>query len=444
MNLEKIIEKDLCTGCGICISQDTSNTSTMHIDSNGFYKPLLSDQSSTNAMSEVCPFNFDNALNDEDKLATIFFESNLNTDFRLGKFSNTYIGFSENFRETSSSGGVGTFIIKELLDKKIVDVVYSVKQINGNICYAETTKENNILDQSTTRYIPVTLEQFFKKIKSENIKAAVTGVGCFIKAIRLKQLADNEFNNIITIGIICGGMKSTFYTDYLARKSGCHGEFSNPEYRVKNINSFALDYSFQCTDNSSKTIKRIPMLEVGDMWGTGLFKAKACDLCDDITSELADISLGDAWLQPYEKDGKGNSLVITRNPLFNNIIENGIKSKELVLDTASIEQVYQSQVGAINHKQKGLKTRVEELEKISEIKINKREKYFQETPIEFQSVQKFRVYLRQKSIALWKENQEEFDMMVQPDLDTLKSKTKRYHKLGKLRKKFKFLGLCYV
>jgi coenzyme F420-reducing hydrogenase beta subunit len=42
------------------------------------------------------------------------------------------------------------------------------------------------------------------------------------------------------------------------------------------------------------------------MWGTGLFKSNACDFCDDVTTELADVSL-DAWI-PYNKDGLGNSV----------------------------------------------------------------------------------------------------------------------------------------
>ena len=37
----------------------------------------------------------------------------------------------------------------------------------------------------------------------------------------------------------------------------------------------------------------IKMSLLGDMWGTGLFKANACDFCDDVTA-VKDISLGDA------------------------------------------------------------------------------------------------------------------------------------------------------
>ncbi|WP_150299123.1 Coenzyme F420 hydrogenase/dehydrogenase, beta subunit C-terminal domain [Pseudomonas profundi] len=46
------------------------------------------------------------------------------------------------------------------------------------------------------------------------------------------------------------------------------------------------------------------MKEIGDIYGEGPFKENACNFCEDVTIELADISLGDASLQPYSQDGQ--------------------------------------------------------------------------------------------------------------------------------------------
>lgn len=70
--------------------------------------------------------------------------------------------------------------------------------------------------------------------------------------------------------------------------------------RVQNSNSIAYNYAFRCTDTAGNDEKPIKMQAVGNMWGTGLFKANSCDFCDDVTTELADISLGDAWLEPFQ------------------------------------------------------------------------------------------------------------------------------------------------
>lgn len=40
---------------------------------------------------------------------------------------------------------------------------------------------------------------------------------------------------------------------------------------------------------------------------------KACDFCDDVFAETADIALGDAWLPEYVQDGNGTNVVVTRN-----------------------------------------------------------------------------------------------------------------------------------
>jgi coenzyme F420 hydrogenase subunit beta len=141
-------------------------------------------------------------------------------------------------------------------------------------------------------------------------KIAIVGVACFIKAIRLAQHKEPDFKEKIPflIGIICGGVKSRFFTKYLAGKVGVSIEnIQQPQFRMKDLNSTSDNYSFGCYDRNgkSKKEKTVKMRSVGNMWGTGLFKANACDFCDDVTTELADISLGDAWYRPTIKAVRG-------------------------------------------------------------------------------------------------------------------------------------------
>ena len=105
---------------------------------------------------------------------------------------------------------------------------------------------------------------------------------------------------------MCGGLKSTFFTEYLVDKSEVSVDnYYNPEYREKDYSLRASQYYFQVNDKSTKSSKQLKMWELGDMWGTGMFKANACDFCDDVTSELADISIGDAWISSHINDGRG-------------------------------------------------------------------------------------------------------------------------------------------
>ena len=43
----------------------------------------------------------------------------------------------------------------------------------------------------------------------------------------------------------------------------------------------------------------------GTHWGYNFFRYSACDACDDVFAETADISVGDAWLDGYIDDPMG-------------------------------------------------------------------------------------------------------------------------------------------
>src|SRR5690606_19754602 len=169
------------------------------------------------------------------------------------------------------------------------------------------------------------------------------------------------------------------------------------EYRIKDEKSSASDYSFGAY-NSHKVFHQLKMRTVGDMWGTGLFKANACDFCDDVTTELADISLGDAWLPEYNKEGLGNSVIITRSKLADSLITKGIDNKELSVKKVTKEKIIQSQKASFVHRQDLLKFRKTYLK----IKLQKRDKFVKKVTIPYILVQVFRRLTRKKSIDVWR------------------------------------------
>jgi hypothetical protein len=88
------------------------------------------------------------------------------------------------------------------------------------------------------------------------------------------------------------------------------------------------------------------------------FTPNACNFCDDVFAELADITLMDAWLPEYSKDSKGTSLIIVRTPLVMSFLQDGIKNGSIILDGISLEKVMQSQIGVIAFKKKLLPFRL--------------------------------------------------------------------------------------
>lgn len=442
MNVPKVIDlvvkNDLCIGCGLCVYKCPSKALKMKWNEFGFLVPEITGNcDDDNSCISVCPFNPypDKEVRTENEIANLFLSDTQSFDPKIGKYNGIYAGYSVEHRLTSSSGGMATYVFSELLERRIVQNIFSVKtsdKPNVYYEYAISKNKEDLLNASKTRYYPVTMAEVFSKINELEGKVAIVGVACFIKAIRLAQHKDPNLKTKIPflVGIICGGFKSSFFTDYLAGRAGVPDQsFSKPEYRVKDLNSTAGDYSFSCVDSQNSQTKQIKMRVVGDMWGSGLFKANACDFCDDVTTELADISLGDAWIEPYIKDGKGNSVIIARSALAQNILIEGAESKKVVIETLEPQVFLSSQQGSFNHRQTGMPFRLRQAKKQGQLVPPKRHNKYSPFLFDFNKVQKIRMFIRSKSLSLWKDSQNSniFDKEIYEYRTKLQKATKIYH-----------------
>lgn len=437
--IKDIVENDLCIGCGVCISE--SEGSKMVWNEYGFLVPDLSKPFNDDAI-KVCPYNPkpEKEIQDEDEIAEFFLPNTPFKNPQIGHYHEIYVGYAEEFRKTSSSGGIGTYVLEQLLKQKLVDHLFVVKEKDGEYHYQWFDSIEDIKSTSKTRYIPVSLEKLFMEIDSKPGKVAVSGIPPFLKAIRLKQFYYPEYREKIPflVGIICGGWKSKFFTDYLAQKAGIEGRYSKQEYRIKDEASYALDYSFGAYDENIK-FHEMKMKLAGDMWGTGLFNANASDFSDDVTAELGDISLGDAWIPPYNKDGRGTSLFVTRSAIADKLIQDGIQKGELSLETLPLSEFINSQIGAFRHRHIGLKYRLNEFKKSNRIIPFKRKRNQVNAPFEYQWVQKQRRKVRRASLETWLryKNLEEFEKEMIPFKEVLNKKTTWYRRIQKIKSKLR-------
>lgn len=444
--IDLVVKNDLCIGCGLCTYKCPSKALEMKWNEYGFLTPVLSGSCDNdgNCLS-VCPFNPTPAeeVKTEDELANIFLNEAPNQHPKIGKYYGLYAGYSNEFRMTSSSGGIATYILTELLEQNIVDYVFSVKESSNpesHYEYAISKTKGELIAGSKTRYYPVTLATVFSEIDKIDGNIAIVGVGCFIKAIRLAQHSNPELKRKIKflVGIICGGVKSRFFTEYLASKTGVPTElYYKPEFRIKDVNSTASDYSFGCYNKRTNEFKSIKMRTVGDMWGTGLFKNNACDFCDDVTTELADISLGDAWLEPYVEDGVGTNVIVTRSTLSENLLSKGEKKKIINITKLCLDEFLNSQRGSFNHRHKGLKYRIKL--KLPQYRLVKRQ-YKDIIYIDFKLVQRQRMIIRGKSLNIWRNlsDKDRFDKEIKKHLFKLSILTKLYHIKNRLINRIKF------
>jgi len=432
--IAKVVDNDLCTGCGVCTYSCSSNALTMDWNKEGFLVPKLTgDCDNDSSCISVWPFNPEpsEAVKNETAIADIFLTDSTEQHERLGRLIGIYAAHSKEFRETSSSGGMGSYIFSQLLERGIVDHIFSVSSsdmMEEHYQYNVSNNQSDLKSASKTKYYPVTLATVLSEIDQLEGRVAVVGVACFVKAIRLAQYHDPVLKEKIPFvaGIICGGVKSKFFTEYLASKAGAdYKSIKSPKYRIKDIASNAHDYSFGCIDATNKEYKQIKMQDVGDMWGTGLFKANACDFCDDVVTELADISLGDAWLEPYSLDGRGTSVIVTRSPMAELIVQEGMNKAEIVVESISPDTMRASQQGSYNHRHEGLYVRLQEA-RAKGVPIA--EKRYGKKPVlpDAFMVQVIRRVARKRSLEVWSQvdSSFEFDKKMKKILLSLKIVTK--------------------
>lgn len=439
---DAVVKQDMCIGCGACLYSSSNDNISMNWSNEGFLIPTSETPELESEKSlKVCPFNPfpDKEVQTENEIADIFLNDAPNHHKRVGKFYNTYVGYSNKYRLTSSSGGLATYLIDQLFKEDIIDAVITVKEGKDSFYeYSVIRSTDELISTSETKYYPVTLGTVIDQLKNSTERFAVVGIACFIKSVRLLQFYHPELKEKIkfTIGIICGGVKSKFFAEYLAGKSGVSSnQFSKPQFRIKDHNSTASDYSFGCKDSKGE-LHTIKMKKVGDMWGSGMFKNNACDFCDDVTTELADISLGDAWLNPYNQEGKGTNVMVTRSKLAEKLINDGIINKELSVDPLDFNQFLSSQQGSFNHRHLALGYRIK-LAKKKGLTVPPKRHDNENISFDFKLVQKQRMVVRKQSLVQWtlSNNSYAFDQIMLESIEKLKKRTKINHYIRAIKRR---------
>lgn len=362
---ETIIENGFCIGCGACVSLDNT-AGRNRLDSHGMYKPDFDDLDSL--VYDICPFF---TSQNESKIGEDLFGEveDIKRNELIGYYLGAYAGYvaEDDYRKRGSSGGFGTWILSRLLSEHLVDAVIHVKPSGKNDILFEYGISNNLEDLkegAKSQYYPIEFSRVLQEVRKSQKKYAFIGIPCFVKAMRLLCENDKEIADriLMFVGLVCGHLKSKRFADMLAWQKGIKpDELRGVDFRQKFSSGPASDYGIKIV--GEKNGKMITLAEragnyYGYNWGYGFFKYKACDFCDDVVSETADVSIGDAWLSEYLGDSNGTNVIIIRNPVIQKIVDSGIKDKALKLDVITPEKIIESQEGGFRHRRELLAYRL--------------------------------------------------------------------------------------
>lgn len=366
--IEQVIAQNNCVGCGACAFAAPENYA-MSINHAGHYTARITDPDAAPDLSAICPMS--GAGRDETQIAATLYPD-LEADTRIGRYKSTLAGHvvAGDFRAGGSSGGLISWLAVELLKRGKIDAVLHVRATDTgdpadplfNFAVSETEAE--ITSGSKSRYYPITMAEVLPQITASDKRFLVIGLPCFIKSIRLMQEAGTISAEQVpyTIGLVCGHLKSRHYASYLAWQRGVPpGQIQSFDFRHKIEGRKASRYGFALRSTTDPEAAPLitPMTEVqGRDWGEGQFKNPACEFCDDVLAECADIAVGDAWLPGYLDDYLGANVVVTRNAEIDAIVAEARAAGDLEMDDIPVGKVAQSQSSGIRHRREGLAHRL--------------------------------------------------------------------------------------
>ncbi|MCK4733186.1 MAG: Coenzyme F420 hydrogenase/dehydrogenase, beta subunit C-terminal domain [Methanophagales archaeon] len=343
--ISKVVKSNLCTGCGTCIALCPEKAIRLTInEKKGIYIPELNEEKCNNCgiCYKVCPGH-----EVDFKILNLEIFGKEPKDDLIGNYLNCYIGHSTDYdiRYNSSSGGLVTALLIFALEQGIIDGAIVTRMRRDKPLEPEPfiarTKEE-IIEASKSKYCPVPANVALKEIlnSKEGERFAVVGLPCHIHGIRKAEQINKKLKQkiVLHIGIFCGLIPNFMGTEFLLRKL----KLQSKDIVILNYRGEGWPGKMSLKLRNNET-KIIPYPAYWDGFGSSFYPFR-CTLCSDWTSELADISFGDAWLpEIVERDKIGTSLIITRNEKSNGILQQMISQSKIELNEITRNEVVISQ-----------------------------------------------------------------------------------------------------
>jgi coenzyme F420-reducing hydrogenase beta subunit len=367
---QDVADSGLCIGCGSCVAQAADPSVRVELDRDGNLAPVGPAEwvgGRTATLARTCPFS--PAAANEDELARELFPAARHSDAHVGRFDAAYVGYAaeDGFRDDGSSGGLSSWVLYELLRSGLVDGIAHVVATedparDGRFFrYRISRTVDEVRAGAKSRYYPVELSGVLGEIRATPGRYAVVGVPCFVKALQLLRREDAVVRERVayTVGLFCGHMKSARFVESLAWQLDVPlAEVRAVDFRLKDARRPANWYRACLTLRDGQTVEKDWWHLVDGDWGSGFFQNSACNWCDDVVGETADVSLGDAWVEPYSSDGRGTNVVIVRSPVLHDLIRSGLRERRLALDPVDAAFVARTQAAGFRQRREGLAYRL--------------------------------------------------------------------------------------
>jgi coenzyme F420 hydrogenase subunit beta len=312
------IDPRVCTRCGACVS--ICPVGILSADQEGVH--LQGECISCGLCYRFCPGR-------EMDFHTLS-ETHLGyppQDPLLGHYRRLLVGqaTSKEIREKAASGGVVTALLVHLLETKRISGALGVvmepeRPWVSQPTILSTTEEVRRATQS--KYSLVTLDALLRTARQEPGPFALVGLPCHVHGLRrLQRIGSYRDKFPLTIGLFCGFNLDPAATDYLITKAGF------TKHRVTRLQYRGGPWPGGLVIDS-RDGQRYSAPKDSYAYVNLMHVPRRCLVCPDLTNELADLSVGDTWLQEYEG---GWSTVICRTAQGEQLLEEAAQAGALRL-----------------------------------------------------------------------------------------------------------------
>ncbi len=301
MSKIKIIKDDFfnkCAGCGACMNICPTNAIKMKEGYHTFLYPEINNDLCINChhCQNVCPVNH-YIVNNNVLPETYAVQAN------------------DAIRVNSSSGGMFTIAANYILEKK--GIVYGVAFDENMVAkFIRVYSEADLKKCQGSKYVQSEVNVIYREIKNDlDDNKVVLFTGCPCQVAGLKNYLKADYDNLITIDLLCHGVPSQIHLSSFLKDKAVDKikdvKFRNKEFGwradVTNIiYKTAMPYVNTWRNNDEFQIGFQDNLIIRD----------CCEKCKfSKFPRIGEISIGDFWgIQQYiENDRKGTSLVFVNN-----------------------------------------------------------------------------------------------------------------------------------
>ena len=300
----QVENKTNCTGCGACYNVCPVNAITMQGDTYGFYKPVIDKSKCTNCglCEKICPLDNYKSKNNEPKAYAL-----INKD--------------ETTRLKCASGGAFSAFAKLVLEQN--GIVYGVIWNDDIVAIHSRAKNIEQLEKMySSKYVQANTLDTFKQAKKDledGTFVLYSGTPCQIAG--LKSYLKKDYENLITIDLVCHGVPSQLvfekYKREFMKKITNKENIININFRSK-IKGWSPHLIITTTTTTTITNKKDSKDDYMKAFLNNLSINFSCLNCQFNTiPRIADMSLADFWgVDEYDEslnDNKGTSIVLVNN-----------------------------------------------------------------------------------------------------------------------------------